>query len=406
MRILHVNPFFYPYIGGTENYIYDLSTRLVKRGHDVTVLTAKLKGTKEEENVDGIRVVRVPSLVLSWLPPPLPPPYAIAPAAAQKCAELARRNDVIHLHNRFFISFASAALRARKNAKKPLVLTVHNSKPRGISPVTDFGGALFEHLYGKHVIRNADHVIGNSSYSLDVTAPFVPPSRKEVIYNGIDLRRYRRVKSGVKKKLGCRFLSATTCRLIKQKGLQYLVDALPLVKTPGFHALVVGGGPLRRSLEARARRLQVADKITFTGKIPHENLLQVLSAADCFVLPSLYEPFGIAVCEAMRVGMPVATSSVGGLPEVVGDAGLLFKPKNPEEIANAIDRLASDRQLCHKLGHAGLERAKHEFDWNKIAPKVEAAYERLLSGERIPGRLAHPEDVERIRRTLSESGGR
>lgn len=382
MRILHVNPFFSPYVGGTENYIHDLSTRLARRGHEVTVLTAKLRGTREEETIDGIRVVRVPSLVLSWLPPPLPPPYAIAPEASKVAVGLAKRHDIIHLHNRFFTSFANAALAARKIAKKPLVLTIHNSKTKGISLATDLFGNLFDSFYGDFVIKSADHVIGNSQYSLDITAPFVPARKKRVVYNGIDLKRYRKVKSRVKQRLGCKFLSATTCRLVRQKGLAYLVDSLRLVDVDGFHAVVVGGGPLLKSLARRAEKQGVSGRMTFTGKVPHENLLQVLSAADCFVLPSLYEPFGMAVTEAMALGVPVATSSAGGLPEVVGDAGVLFKPRSPRAIADAINRLAGDKRLRNRLGRAGLERARKVFDWDKIAVKVEETYEDVLNSRR------------------------
>lgn len=378
MRILHVNPFFDPYVGGTENYIRDLSTRLVKRGHDVTVLTAKLKGTREQENIDGIRVVRVPALVLSWLPPPLPPPYVIAPEAARAAVALARDADVIHLHNRFFTSFANAALAARKLAKKPLFLTIHNSKPRGISLAADLCGGLFDSFYGDFVIKSADYVIGNSKYSLDITAPFVKEEKKSVIYNGIDLHTYKRVKSDLKSRLGCRFLSATTCRQVKQKGLAYLVEALPLIDVPGFHAMVVGGGPLQHALERKAAKLGVSDKITFTGKIPHDALLKTLSAADCFLLPSVYEPFGIAVCEAMSMGVPVATSAAGGLPEVVGEAGILFKPRDPKAIAEAVNRLGADSLLRKRLAKSGKERARKLFDWDKIALQVEKAYEDLV----------------------------
>jgi glycosyltransferase involved in cell wall biosynthesis len=120
---------------------------------------------------------------------------------------------------------------------------------------------------------------------------------------------------------------------------------------------------------ALVRRLDLTDRITFTGFVPDEDLAALYSAATALVLPSFDEGFGLPVVEAMSRGLPVAVSRRGSLPEVVGDAGLLFDPDDRSEIANAIVRLLTDDDLRTKLSEQGLERASR-FSWKKAAGQM------------------------------------
>jgi glycosyltransferase involved in cell wall biosynthesis len=104
-------------------------------------------------------------------------------------------------------------------------------------------------------------------------------------------------------------------------------------------------------------------------------------AAACFVFPSLYEGFGMPVLEAMRRGVPVACSNRSSLPEVAGDAALMFDPERPEEIAAAMERLLNDAPFASRLRAAGRERAA-SFSWEKTARATVASYQRALADER------------------------
>lgn len=383
MRILHVNPFFYPYMGGTENYLFELCRRL-SRKNSVSVITSRLPGTKKFEEVEGTKVYRIKSLVLKKLPAFLPPPYSIPfffPHHFFKICEK-EKPDVIHLHNRFFLSFASTVV-WKKFVDRPLFLTLHNARTVGISKEIDFFGQLFDELIGNAVMRRADKIIANSRWTLQVTKPRDYPEEKtEVIFNGVDVKKFKKIETNLKDELGCEFLSTTVCRLIPQKGVEYLIRAIAGVKHD-YKAVIIGRGPEQRNLKALSERLGVTKKIHFISEVlPENKLIEFYSASDFFVLPSLWEPFGIVLVEAMACENPVVATKVGGIPEVVADCGLLVDPKNSTQISDAINKLIEDEQLRKKLSRKARERNERFFDFDVVTKKVEQSYERYLAGAR------------------------
>ena len=109
MRILMLNPFFFPYAGGTEKHLFEVSKRLARK-HDVTVLTARLPDTEAQEEINGVCVVRTPARILEKLPKPLPPPLPLMPRHKEELKRLITENDVVHGHNRFVYGLSESAL--------------------------------------------------------------------------------------------------------------------------------------------------------------------------------------------------------------------------------------------------------------------------------------------------------
>lgn len=122
------------------------------------------------------------------------------------------------------------------------------------------------------------------------------------------------------------------------------------------------------------KKLKIENRVKFTGFVPTENLPYLLSGAAVFVLPSLYEGFGIPVLEAMACGTPVIVSNVSSLPEVVGKAGLLIDPYSVDQIEQAIRTIVTDKKLRQKYSRAGIVRAK-DFSWDKMARAVLKVFE-------------------------------
>lgn len=117
------------------------------------------------------------------------------------------------------------------------------------------------------------------------------------------------------------------------------------------------------------QNLKIQDKVIFTDFVPTEELPYLISGSKAFVLPSLWEGFGIPVVEAMACGVPVITSNVSSLPEVTGDAGLLVDPKSTTQIEQAIRLLTTDQKLHFKLSKKALTQAQ-KFSWSDMAQKV------------------------------------
>lgn len=137
--------------------------------------------------------------------------------------------------------------------------------------------------------------------------------------------------------------------------------------------------PHEAELWERAARLGVRDSLRMPGWLSSEDLEGLYALARVFVFPSLYEGFGLPVLEAMRRGVPVACSDRSSLPEVAGEAALLFDPEDEGQIARALDRLLSDDMLRRELAAAGRDRAQ-QFSWDQTAAGTVGSYERALSG--------------------------
>ena len=158
------------------------------------------------------------------------------------------------------------------------------------------------------------------------------------------------------------------------KNLERLLGAANRVKGP-WHLALVGEysndsffSSYNEVLEL-SRKLDIVDRVTFTGHVPDTDLVILYNLATMLVLPSLSEGFGLPVVEAMACGLPVAASNRGSLPEVIGGAGLLFDPYSEHEIANAISRLLGDASLRDELRIKALERVK-SFSWRNGARKM------------------------------------
>ncbi len=164
------------------------------------------------------------------------------------------------------------------------------------------------------------------------------------------------------------------------KNLKRLLDAAGSIPPEGRPVLVIPGYATwyEAELEEHARRIGVERDVRMLGWISEAQLEGLYAMAACVVFPSLYEGFGLPVLEAMQRGVPVACSGTTSLPEVAGDAALLFNPESTEEIAAAMERLLTDGEEAERLRAAGLERARR-FTWDETARLTAEAYDRALS---------------------------
>jgi len=346
MKVLLIVSSYAPNVGGLQNVTRQLARELNKRGHDVVVLTNRYPRTLAVREVfDEVPVVRwhflAPRLqqLLSlrldlFLAGILYLPLTLAHLVFWLRRE---RPDVVNLH--FVGSPALFVLLACWFASFRLVVSVHGDDVQGFSRRARFDRWLFHSL-----LRRADVVTACSRYLLDQAASIDQGARQKgrVIHNGLDQLSD---VSEISKKGGL----VTAGRMVAGKGFDVLVEAMARGKTESRLTLI-GDGPEREKLKARARNLGLNGEIRFAGQQDRVRVLEEMAAADLVVIPSREESFSLVALEAMTLGKPVVATCVGGLPEILeGADALLVQPGDSTELAEAIvtvrERLHSDPEF-------------------------------------------------------------
>ncbi|HUB73902.1 MAG TPA: glycosyltransferase family 1 protein [Solirubrobacteraceae bacterium] len=234
--------------------------------------------------------------------------------------------------------------------------------------------------------RRSDRVIAISRSTRDdlVAQLGLDPARIDVVPNGLGV--VQRVPALEAAQTRARFaldgrrvlLSVSAKR--PHKNLARLIDALALIAPERRPLLVLPGYGTWHEAELRERALRsgVGEDVRFAGWISQAELEGLWALAEAFVFPSLYEGFGLPVLEAMARGVPVACSNASSLPEVAGEAALLFDPRDPRAIAAAVERLLGERELAARLRALGRQRARL-FSWERSARLTLESYRRALS---------------------------
>jgi len=178
-------------------------------------------------------------------------------------------------------------------------------------------------------------------------------------------------------------------RLVREKGVDTLLDALPAVldRRPATVLVVAGTGPNEESLRRRVGEMGLGGRVHFTGYLDDRCRNLLLRWASVAVVPSYYEPFGLTALEAMAAGTPVVVSDTGGLGETVvhGRTGLKVPPANPGELAAAILSLLEDRELAGRLAAAARADVLERYSWREVAARTEAVYAEVVRAARRAG---------------------
>ena len=162
------------------------------------------------------------------------------------------------------------------------------------------------------------------------------------------------------------------------KNIETLIEAYSKLRKKGIEQkLLLAGGKKERvkELQVYAEQFNVAEDIIFIQNIDFEDLPVLYRICDVFVFPSLYEGFGLPLVEAMASGVPVVTSNVSSMPEVVGNAGITIEPSNADSLAEAIEKVISDNKLRENMIKTGIKQVE-KFNWRNTAKKTLEVYEK------------------------------
>jgi L-malate glycosyltransferase len=276
------------------------------------------------------------------------------------------KSDLLHAHYATSYGFLGA-----KTDFHPFVISVWGSD------VLDFPKSYFKRRWLKSILSKADRITAAGSFLATATEHLLDPGYKvEVTPFGVDLETFRSLSM----KQNENIVIGATKTLEPVYGLENLVKAIAKLGRPGLKLLLVGDGSLRPRLEKLVVELRVADRVDFIGRMPPQTIPTHLQKMHILVNPSLQESFGVSVLEAQACEIPVIASNTGGLPEVMRDGvtGFLVPPENVHAIAEKIELLASDENLRTKMGKAGREFVRKNYDWNENAKIMERLYDSLV----------------------------
>ncbi|HEY8257074.1 MAG TPA: glycosyltransferase [Gemmatimonadales bacterium] len=382
-------------------YVHDINRHLVRRGHSVTVVTPGLASCAATDTFDGVDVIRFPM----DLPTDLT--YGrVAQSQVNALGKVIRMLVMVHyleaqyratvrvakklnanvIHAHWAIPTGPAAVQAARRLDLPSVITMHGGDVY-VNPSQgyDFPTRWYVRRPLRWTLQSAGALTAITEdcrrHALKAGAP---DDSVHLVFNGTDLRRFSPLEGGRKAETPYGPHMIFACRqLFPRKGIRFLIEAAAEIRPryPDLKVMIAGDGFERPDLEALARRLGIADAVTFLGWVPNSALPPYYRAAAISVIPSLEEGFGIPAAEAMGCEIPVVSSDAGGLPEVVehGVTGLVVPAGDSHALAGAMDSLLADPLMRRRMGVAGRERALRLFDWDRTAEQFERIYATLGS---------------------------
>lgn len=335
---------FPPHIGGISTYVYELSKKLIENNDEVYVLTYPADNVEYVENiyVETAKTINIKGLRGLFF----------AFNGTLKLMNIVQANDIDLIHAHFLSPPGLIALLTSKITKVPYCVTLHGS-----DIFISYKNKILQPLF-KSILQNALAVFVVSEAvkkeALKITGINIE-NKIQITYNSVDLVRFSPNNKGILKKE----MSITkpiilfVGNLVYQKGVEYLIKAKKLMKND-CELVIVGDGPLYNNLKDLSKNIK---SIHFLGS--RTDIEYLIPDSEFLVLPSISESFGIVSLEAMACGKPVIASDVGGIPEIVTeDVGLLVKPKDSLDLAEKMDYLLENPDICDDLGKNAIEKVK------------------------------------------------
>jgi glycogen(starch) synthase len=379
-------------IGGLGRHVHHLSTALAAAGHEVVVLSRRPTGTdpsthpSSDEINEHVRVVAAAqdphefsfgNDMMAWT-------LAMGHAMVRAGLSLDFTPDVVHAHD-WLVAHPAIALSEFYDV--PMVSTIHATEAGRHSGWVAGSLSRQVHAVESWLVRESDSLITCSASMSDEITELFGPGLAEitVIRNGIDAARWpfatRRPHTGPPELL-------YVGRLEYEKGVHDAIAALPRIRRahPGATLTIAGEGTQQDWLVEQARKHRVRKATRFVGRLDHDELLKLLHRADVAVLPSHYEPFGLAALEAAAAGTPLVTSNIGGLGEAVIDneTGLSCPPRDVARLAAAVCTALDDPPAAQRRARVARQRLTADFDWHTVADETAQVYLAAKRRERQP----------------------
>lgn len=387
MNILIISQVFPPKRGGVQTAAYNTAKFLAKFGHNVVVVTTKWgEEQRKKHKMDGFLVYRF----RQFNPPELSgitqiSSLRVMPKALYKLPKIIRKHKIqlIHAEGRMFpISWISALLN-KYIFKRPMFVSVQGRLEVGISGRIE---NVFDKIITKHIYeKNLNKIICVSeSLKERLIQLKIKEDKLKMIPNGVDITEFvRRPQTTLLDK----YLSGKKAhkrvvfvgRLDIQKGVEYLIRAIPIVisKYEKVHFFILGNGILEIMLKKLAKELQIQEYVTFMNFIPLERMPDFYSSADIFCLPSLHEGFPLSIAESLSIGLIIVASAIEGIPEAIieNKNGYLVKPGNISELSDKLVKaLTLNDDKVDEIRNNNIKLSKEKYSWQIIVREILKVY--------------------------------
>ncbi len=365
-------------------FIFEAAKALYRKGIQVRVVAMHNPGSKVQEYLDGIEVIRPRYLpeqleILQKEGGGLPEVWRTYPFAkfamfpflvAHSLAVTRYSRDCDLIHANWTLSGA-VAWWTKWIHQKPYIVTVQGSdifkasRMPGVKTIT------------KLCLQQSRQVIALSRSLAEHTVRLgIDSSRVQIIPNGVDVDWFHPIPPDQREPI-ILFVGS----LIERKGARYLIKAMPsiLEKQPGYRLVIVGEGPEEGELTKLVDQLGIRASVNFVGGQTQDQVRRWMQKAKVFVLPSLEEGLGVVLLEALACGTPIVATKVGGIIDVVSpEVGVMIEPKSDDHISSAVIELLINEVVWNEMSKNARERANTYYDWEVIASQIIEIYKRTI----------------------------
>lgn len=384
--------------GSVPTVVYYLAKYAAEKGNDVTILERDFGTLPAEEEIDGIRYIRINADKLPMAPYGLIKSPRGLIKLVKDGVDVARRInkflkeedfDVIHVH----FPFASSILvNINRRLREKMVYTAHIGEEKKRFALDSSAPLILKFfspdLYLMKRVRKS--VVLNAPLKDKLVEKGIRAEKLEALPNGVNVDEFNLSKDEVERVRGKYGLNETMVMfagtVTPRKGIEYLIKAGEILKDENAFFLIVGNTNLDKEYAKRVMDYAKENnvKAKFTGFIPYNDLKALYSACNIFVLPSLEEGFGVVLTEALASGKPLIGSKVGGIPMQIRDGwnGFLVEAVNEKQLAEKIKYLIDHPEESARMGRNSRKLAEEEFDWRKITEKYLGVYEEVNLGGR------------------------
>lgn len=373
-------------VGGISRVVYDLSHRLIKDGHEVTVITYRDGEVPYFEDDKGVKVHRIDNFMINpnnftdWI---MQMNFAMISKASQIIGEEGKF-DIIHAHD-WLVAYAAKTL--KESFGMPIVSTIHATEAGRNSGIHDEVQRYINDTEWMLTYESTEVIVNSNYMKSELQRLFGLPFEKiNVVPNGVNTGAFTGIERDYefrrKYAMDNEKIILFMGRLVYEKGIQYLISAMPkiLSRYHDVKLVIAGKGGMLDELRRQVRALGIDNKVYFAGYLNGKDVQKMYKAADISVFPSTYEPFGIVALEAMLAENPVVVSDIGGLNEIVQhrENGMKSYAGNPNSIADSILELLFDYQLSANIVKKAKQKVKNEYNWNKIAQDTHFTYQKAI----------------------------